>query len=202
MSITIPKTIVHHTRSKPDGSPSLDIYLYTRFIDRVESRRLYQETRKYMSSLKKISLRRTNVTLGDEGVSYEVKFKNNTVVRYAEPWSNIPSLLLIKKRVEEITRQTINYVVIQHYPNGNVGIAPHQDKENDPTRCIAGLSIGATRVLQMGPPRYSEDKPLNISSSEGSLYVLWPPTNNYGGWTHSIVVDPEVIEPRFSFTFR
>lgn len=150
----------------------------------------------------KSSNRRSNVTYGDEGVSYTVQFKNNTIVRVAIPWSEFPLLLKYKHRLEQLTGMRFNYVVIQRYPSGKIGIAPHRDKEMKSGTVIAGISLYTPRIIALHPPRYNriDREIVRGLLQNGSLYLLYPPTNDH--WSHEIEVDDSITGERISLTFR
>jgi len=153
-----------------------------------------------------VPYQRRNQTYGDDGLVYSITFgygdKANTVHRVAKQWSDVPILHLIKQDIEAVTGASYNFCVAQYYPSGRVGINPHRDKEMVRGTTISGLSFGQTRKLSMGPPRFLEKykDPLLLDLVPGSLYVLHPPTNDY--WSHCIVKDGTVREPRLSLTFR
>jgi alkylated DNA repair dioxygenase AlkB len=146
--------------------------------------------------------RRVNQNYGDPGVSYRLEFGGyngkplKIIERAVRPWDELSILPMIRDYVAEITQSHYNYCVVQRYPTGNVGIKPHRDREMRPDTAIAGLSLGATRVLSMS---YRDDV-IKIPLPPGSLYVLRPPTNSY--WAHSIDVDPTITDVRLSLTFR
>ena len=68
--------------------------------------------------------RRTSVSYGDTGLSYELNIRGQHIVLKVKPWSEIPIL--------EQTGAKYNYCVIQRYPNGSASIGPHRDKEMEP----------------------------------------------------------------------
>lgn len=149
--------------------------------------------------------RRTNRSIGDEGTNYRIKFggyggrPEKIVERYGESWDCVPGLFAIKQLVEKIMGVEFSMCVIQIYPHGRVGIAPHRDLEmnNTPDRIICGLSLGTTRTLCLEKIRST--KKLEIPLENGSLYALCPPTNRL--WKHSITKD-DSTGYRISLTFR
>lgn len=165
---------------------------YKDFLDSEQSAKLYELC---LSLLKpfKIGNRRTNKTFGDEGLIYEIKFKNGTVRRPTEEWPE--DIKKIKTRIEKLVDAKLNICVLQYYPNGNVGINPHRDKEMIHGTKICGLSLGETRTLSMAYRSLEHD----IKLPEGSLYIFNPPTNDF--WSHSISKDSSK-NPRISLTFR
>jgi len=147
--------------------------------------------------------RRNSVLFGDDGIIYTVNYIGETSSRPVLPWTTIPGLVELKTFIEAITKERITVCIIQCYPNGNIGINPHRDKEMIPGTKICGVSLGATRTLSF---TRSGQEPINISLPSGSLYVMNPPTNDK--WLHSIVKQPNKVSLnkneniRFSLTFR
>jgi alkylated DNA repair dioxygenase AlkB len=180
----------------------LCIEFFPTFLSTEESSKLYS----IMINLFKDHIstgknRRTNKTFGDDGVSYTVNFKNGSVTRVAKPWSDSPILLIYRDKLVKLTGKKYNYVVIQFYPSGKVGIKPHKDKEMTPGTDIAGISIGAIRTLTLTPSSYLRGSTeLSIELTDGSLYILKSPTNDH--WTHSIPLSDDEFGIRFSLTYR
>jgi len=149
--------------------------------------------------------RRSNQNYGDPGISYTLRLGGygsrplKIIERPVLEW--LPDLKDLKDRVELATKAKYNYCVVQRYPSGRVGINPHRDKEMVSGTTIAGISLGQTRTLTMGPPRWLVDEvlPVDIELGPGSMYVLKPPTNDY--WSHCIQRD-STTECRLSLTFR
>ena len=141
------------------------------------------------------SEKRATLTYGDTGLSYRLDFYGKITIRKAIPWEELPILLHVRNVLQELTHQTYNTCVIQRYPNGKVGIAPHKNREMTSGTTICGLSLGETRVLTMS----RNSKRFHIKLVPGSVYVLNPPTNDC--WFHSIEID-ETLGPRISLTFR
>jgi hypothetical protein len=163
-----------------------------------------EEIKNILKFIKKIKFpyeyKRSNVNYGDDGLTYKLKFGKKVIVRDCECWDEIPELLYIKKKLEKLTGQKFNYVVIQRYPFGRIGIKPHRDSEVDPNTIIAGISLGETRILRMVPPKKFGYEELNIDCNSGSLYLLNPPTNTY--WGHEIVPEVKKFGIRWSLTWR
>jgi alkylated DNA repair dioxygenase AlkB len=181
----------------------LEVDFYHNFLDPETAQDLYQHLEKHAQWRRDITPgRRVNQNYGDDGVSYEYSLRGNLIHRPTCPWSELPVLESLRDAVSNVSRNRYNYCVVQRYPSGRVGINPHRDKEMKHGTDIAGLSLGATRVLTLTPPRFNrvDTNPINISLTPGSLYILRPPTNDY--WTHSIEKDLTVTESRVSLTFR
>lgn len=178
---------------KAIACPGLDVDLYQEFLPKDTADTWLQ----YLEQIIPCDNRRTSVIFGDKGKKYVVNFMHSTRITECLPWESIPSLSDLKGLIEATTGQKYTVCVIQRYPSGLVGIAPHRDKEMIEGTMIVGLSLGATRTLSFSSfGQYSISMPL----PSGSLYVMNHPTNQY--WLHSIVPDPNITTSRISLTFR
>lgn len=172
----------------------LNFDLYPNFLDPEEAIKVYTYLEKNIRwNLKITSGRRVKCIFGDNNLEYRVQYKNGSTNTTSNPWD--PIVKILKERVESLTGQKYNICVIQRYPNGNVGIAPHKDKEMILGTTISGISLGVTRTFKLEYGKESISK--NLTS--GSLYVMNPPTNSY--YTHCINKD-DTKDPRISLTFR
>lgn len=150
--------------------------------------------------------RRSNITFGQNGLVYVVRFKENVIYRETIPWEDQTILINLKKMVEELTVDTApdgyNYCVIMRYPHNGIIIKPHRDKEMVRGTSICGISVGNTRRLRLTHIDRNIRDPKTFELSHGSLYCLLPPTNDK--YLHEIL--PEDIDAqntiRYSLTFR
>ena len=149
------------------------------------------------------SIPRKQAAFGDSGLSYS--FSGVTVS--AHPW--LPLLLTLKHSVEELVKETFNFVLINRYGNGSDHIGEHRDDERDlvPGAPIAGLSFGQSRdfVFKHKDSRGKSGKrkdisPVKIHLGHGSLVVMRHPTNT--DWYHSVPPRKGSAGVRISLTFR
>jgi len=189
--------IVRHTNLDEKG---MVVDCVPKFLEIKESRDLYGEVSKFFFPFN--NAKRQSKTFGDEGVVYEVKFREVSLYRATEPWPS--SIFVLKTRVEAFLNEKyginirFNVCIVQRYPSGKFGIAPHKDKEMTLGTIICGISLGAERTLEIS--KYGRKTPLaTIPLPSGSLYMLHPPTNSF--CTHSIPKDT-TYSPRISLTFR
>lgn len=112
---------------------------------------------------------------------------------------------VMKHKVETFTGLRFNFVLINRYPNGNIGIGAHRDKEENlgDSPSIAGISLGSMRDIIFEanyfiPQEYP--KKIELSLDHGSVYVMYHPTNKY--WTHEIPKRTKIFKSRISLTFR
>ncbi len=96
---------------------------------------------------KQLTLDRKVASYGDSGREYHYSGK----VLTPENWSSITGLL--KQITEQITGLTSNFVVFNHYANGNEYIGWHSDKEADHLHeyPIISISLGASRDFMIKP---------------------------------------------------
>ena len=188
----------------------LHVDFYTDFLTQEEAVFLFEYIEKNVKWSGLITNgKRVNQNYGDDGISYKLKFGGyggkpvKIIERKVLPWDDLPILKIVRDKLSKLTNSKYNYCVIQRYPNGNVGINPHRDKEmlSGIDSNIAGISLGSTRTLTLSPPKNSQTAfPIKLGLVPGSLYVLKYPTNEY--WTHCIEKDPNIIGARISLTFR
>ncbi|KAG8173895.1 hypothetical protein JTE90_003074 [Oedothorax gibbosus] len=178
----------------------LDIEIISNFYSLVHCEQLFRELQDYKFqdlnlcfNGKSYTPRRKVLGFGDSGLSYA--FSGTSVS--ALPWT--PTLLDIKKDVENKTGQEYNYVFLNFYPDGFSRIGAHRDDESclDPQSVIPTLSFGATRTMQFTRKGFP---PHQTPLKNGSLLLMRPPTNHF--FSHEITADPSVQLPRISLTFR
>lgn len=173
--------------------PDLDVDYYPGLLNK----ELADKWTVYLETVFPKEHKRTSMAFGDPGLIYRVQYRDVTNERLVLPWESLPALPELKSLIEKITKQTYNVCIIQCYPNGKVGIAPHRDKEIKLGDKIAGVSFGAIRTLQFTRTQHDT---LNIRLNSGSTYVMNSTTNQK--WLHSITRQSEVKEARYSLTFR
>jgi alkylated DNA repair dioxygenase AlkB len=184
------------------------------FIDKEFANQLLKECEELPFSERQQKVR-SSIGFGDEGVYYTVQIGDREpFTKTTNKWELFPSLLTIKKLVEKELNDVFNYCIVMRYPNGNIGIAPHRDKElgYKENSQIVGLSLGQERMFILSPPSlekvyditgkiYTKElKKVCTELNHGSLYIMRPPTNNL--WTHCIPKEPLKNNIRYSLTFR
>ena len=171
---------------------NLNIQHCEQFIPKELCEILYNE---YYTNKRSHKNKRTKFIYGeDTSRKYIINWYNTTSTYDIKQWDG--ELLLLKNKICEHFNINLSVCIVQIYPNGNVGINKHRDKEMIPGTHIVGVSIGDDRNIQF---KY-KTKSHTINLTDGSLYILNPPTNNY--WTHEINKKPNSTNPRISFTFR
>lgn len=133
---------------------------------------------------------------GDPGLAYT--YTGRTVRPH--PWSECPTLELIRRRVEGATGARFNTVLCNRYRGGNDCMGLHADDEAvyGPAPTIASLSLGAERDfdirLRQGTARH------RISLRSGSLLVMAGRMQDF--WKHGVPRRKRVTEERINLTFR
>ena len=145
---------------------------------------------------KEIVTKRRIAWYADNGKSYT--YSGSTF--FPSQWNNV--LLQLKEKVENYSEIKFNSVLLNEYPNGEVGMGWHSDDEKelgtDPI--IASLSFGANRdfIFKHKTDRSIENVKLHLRS--GSLLLMLGSTQHY--WKHSLPKRLKVKEPRINLTFR
>ena len=145
---------------------------------------------------KEIVTKRRIAWYADDGKSYT--YSGSTF--FPSRWNDV--LLQLKEKVENYSEIKFNSVLLNEYPNGEVGMGWHSDDEKelgtDPI--IASLSFGANRdfIFKHKTDRSIENVKLHLRS--GSLLLMLGSTQHY--WKHSLPKRLKVKEPRINLTFR
>jgi hypothetical protein len=141
---------------------------------------------------------RSTILFGEEGLAYTIKLGKKLNKIPPINWDLFPELLIVKKKLENITGENYNFCAVTSYPNGRAVIQKHRDKEIKSTSQICGISLGVNRRFKLSP-MYSYDPPIILNLNHGSLYAILPPTNDH--WVHEILPE-DTEEARYSLTFR
>ena len=143
---------------------------------------------------KVVTMRRKVAWVGDPNCTYTY----SGVLKHPQAWT--PELLLIKKRLEEITETEFNSCLLNFYHDGDDGMGWHSDdeKELDAKAPIASLSLGAKRKFAF---RHRKDKTtIPLFLENGSALIMSAPTQAY--WQHSLLKTKTSTTPRINLTFR
>ena len=115
----------------------------------------------------------------------------------------LPSVELLKKRVEKATGKPITYCQLNYYRDGNDYIGYHTDSEIADGDIIASISLGATRKFVLRHKEYKtkpDIKKYNFNLENGSLFIM---NDNAGKhyWKHALL-KMKNVGPRINITFR
>jgi alkylated DNA repair dioxygenase AlkB len=115
------------------------------------------------------------------------------------PWTI--TLLGIRARVEALTGETFNSVLLNLYRDGSDGMGWHSDDEpelgHDPR--IASVSLGATRRFRM-QHRRRKSEVLSVDLGHGSLLLMAGETQHH--WRHCVPKTAARVGERINLTFR
>ena len=116
------------------------------------------------------------------------------------PWT--PLLLALKARVESVTGESFNSVLLNYYRDEHDSVAMHSDDEPElgPKPPIASLSLGETRTFVMKHKHLRTLKPVRIALPSGCLLVMRGETQR--NWMHAIEKENHPLGPRVNLTFR
>jgi alkylated DNA repair dioxygenase AlkB len=115
------------------------------------------------------------------------------------PWT--PTLLRIKKAIEEASGTTFDSVLLNLYRDGRDSVSWHSDDEPElgTNPVIGSVSFGATRVFNL---RHKHDptRRLRLELSHGSYLLMAGSTQHH--WLHEIPKTARPVGERINLTFR
>lgn len=183
--------------------PDAEVVYQAQFLEEVEASSLFD------SLLRQTPWRQESITLygkthavprlshwvADESGDYS--YSNITMA--ANPWT--PELEELKTRVECLSGNSFNSVLLNYYRDGQDSNGWHSDDEPELGRSpvIASLSLGAVRDFRMRHKIKRELPPTTIALEHGSLLVMKGETQHY--WQHTIPKRANV-GARINLTFR
>ncbi len=127
-----------------------------------------------------------------------VKYAYSGVVHDSLEWPNY--LKRIKLKIEEITGNQFNSLLLNQYRDGKDSIGWHADNEKElgVNPVIASVSIGAERVFQIRHNKSKDKKEYVLTN--GSLLVMGGTMQHH--WQHCVPKTTKEIGPRINLTFR
>ena len=131
---------------------------------------------------------------GDMGYSY------SGIRLQPLPWT--PVLWRLKQRVETLTREQFNSVLLNYYRDQNDSMGMHSDDERElgEQPAIASLSLGETRDFILKHRRRKDLKSVKLPLDSGSLLLMRGDTQQ--NWRHGINKLRRACGPRINLTFR
>jgi alkylated DNA repair dioxygenase AlkB len=132
---------------------------------------------------------------GDPGTAYTY----SGAAHEPMPWT--PALLGIRHRVEEITGQHFNSVLLNLYRDGRDGMGWHADDEPELGRepAIASVSFGATRRFKLRHRR-SRSAASTLDLAHGDLLLMAGATQHH--YVHAVPKTARPVGARVNLTFR
>ena len=133
---------------------------------------------------------------GDSGSEYTY----SGITLSPMPWTEL--LLDIKKRVERITQESFNSVLLNYYRDNRDSMGFHSDDEPElgEKPVIASVSLGEERTLVLKHKVNKLAKPVRLRLASGSLLLMKGETQRY--WKHGIAKESRRCGARVNLTFR
>ena len=130
----------------------------------------------------------------DEGLTY----RYSGVVHVGAGWT--PTLLDVKRRVEETAQATFNSVLLNRYRHGQDSIGMHADDEPELgiNPVVASVSLGAVRTFVLKHRKSGETR--SIPLAHGSLLVMSGTCQHH--WLHGVPKTTADVGERINLTFR
>ena len=119
-----------------------------------------------------------------------------------EPDNWDKDLFQIKQRIQNITYQKFNSVLLNEYPDGDVGMGWHSDDEKalGINPIIASVSLGAERDFLFRNKKDKSKEKVKVLLKHGSLLLMMGSTQHH--WHHSLPIRRKVKDRRINLTFR
>lgn len=140
---------------------------------------------------------RKTCAFGDNGLTYRC----SGMERESKPYTKVT--LALKEYMERICDCKFNYILAQHYPDGNSYISPHGDKLIGIKRpvIIASLTIneGASRDFIIKNKQTGDN--ITLTLDDGALIIM-KGERIQKEYVHSVPVRKRITTGRINLTFR
>ena len=116
------------------------------------------------------------------------------------PHTEVPEIIQeIRTKVELLTKQVYDYVLVHIYVNGEAGIAYHSDAEAH-LSTVCSVSLGESRKFRLR--RVGETKGFDYEFILGSsdVFIMHPGCQTK--YQHAIIPEKRITKPRINLTFR
>ncbi|AMO57957.1 hypothetical protein GZ77_19660 [Endozoicomonas montiporae] len=145
---------------------------------------------------KRVAIPRLQAWYGDEHCSYSYSGLQLAPLG----WS--PLLMQLKTRVETLSQQRFNSVLLNLYRTGKDSNGWHSDDEPElgDQPVIASLSLGGSRRFKLRHKFDPSISGINIQLNSGSLLVMSGHSQSH--WQHCLPKTARPTEPRINLTFR
>ena len=145
---------------------------------------------------KRVPIPRLQAWFGDP----DRRYRYSSIELQPLPWT--PLLLEIKARVETVSADQFNSVLINLYRNGSDSVAWHSDDEPElgGNPVIASVSFGATRNFLLKHKTRPTLPRVKLALTNGSLLIMSDSLQHH--WLHSVPKTSRLIGPRINLTFR
>lgn len=145
---------------------------------------------------REINVPRLQCWVGDRGSNYGY----SGIRLDPKPWTG--TVLMIKERVESLTNEQFNSVLLNYYRDGQDSVSWHADDEKELGRypIIASVSFGAHRKFQFRPKAKDDKRRFQIELRHGSVLLMGETLQNK--WLHQLPKISGLEESRVNLTFR
>lgn len=172
------------------------------FYSLEEARALYQILEKEINwKLEKIKMYGKEYDLPRLSAWYgETSYTYSGITMNPNPWT--PTLLSMKKKLEDHTGEKFNSLLLNFYRSGNDHMSWHADNEKELGKnpFIASISLGDIRSFQMKHRHDKEIGSIAINLEVGSLVIMAGEMQHF--WLHKIAATKKNVGPRINLTFR
>jgi alkylated DNA repair dioxygenase AlkB len=183
--------------------PDADVTFYPNFFGTSDSDRLLDELYRTTGWRQEtiaiedatIPLPRLTAWYGDPGRTYTY----SSITMEPQPWSE--PLLEIKRRIEQVSPETFNSVLLNLYRDGRDGVGWHSDNEPELGEfpVIGSVSLGGTRTFALRHKK-RRDLKVELELTHGSYLLMKGTTQRF--YRHQVPRTEEPVEPRINLTFR
>lgn len=99
-----------------------------------------------------------------------------------------------------LTQLDFQSALINKYRNGNDFIPPHHDTTENENPTIVSLSFGATREFSVKRIVFGQEIEKIYKIKHGDVFIMGGLSQT--NYTHEILPDPDITQPRYNITFR
>ncbi|MHA6249431.1 alpha-ketoglutarate-dependent dioxygenase AlkB family protein [Pontibacter sp. CAU 1760] len=143
---------------------------------------------------KELPVPRLTAWYGEKGYTY------SGLYNAPKPWLTV--LQELRQRIEEVSGESYNSVLLNFYRHGNDSMGWHSDDEAALGRnpAIASLSFGGERKFSIKHRTREDLKSVHITLGHGSLLLMQGPMQHH--WLHHIPKTRRPVQSRINLTFR
>ena len=179
-----------------------DLFWFPDFLSEEEATLLYHQFEKEIPWEimpitifgKTVSTPRKEAFFSENNLNYSYSGKKLTQNAFT------PEITALKTKIEQLTGEQFNAVLINFYRDGNDSNGWHADNEKELGKepIIASLSLGTTRRFDL--KQISSGEKISIDLIHGSLLLMGKSIQP--NWKHCIAKSKRVITGRINLTFR
>lgn len=187
----------------PVALSGADVTIYPSFFTAGEATHLFDELLKtatwsheHIAMFGKDSkLPRLTAWYGDAGTDYTYSGIHVVPMGWTE------TLLAIRDKIESVTNERFNSVLLNRYRTGSDSVAWHSDDEPElgTEPCIASISLGSVRKFQL-KNRTDPSNKTSLELPHGSCLVMRADTQR--NWLHQVPKTKKLVGERINLTYR